>query len=112
MMESSLLLTVLILGVFFALARSSSRYPTRTISEFILFKAPFQLHGAWMCVVVVININMIAVQISPTDSGLQIAVAALSLVALTLLAIAAALAGDGWVAAVVCWALSGIAWNL
>jgi hypothetical protein len=111
-MVSSLVLSVLILAVFFTLVRSSSRYPTRTISEYVLLKAPFLLHGAWMCVVVVINVNMIVVQMSPTDSGLQIVVAALSLLVLTLSAIAASLAGDGWLAAVVCWTLGGIAWNL
>jgi hypothetical protein len=112
LMVSSLALTVVILALFFSLVRSSSRYPTRTMSEFLIFKAPFHLHGAWMCVVVVINVNMIVVQLAPTDSGLQIAIAALSLTVLTLWAIAGALAGDGWLAAVVCWAFAGIAWNL
>merc|ERR1719201_3267629 len=111
-MVSSLVLSVLILAVFFTLVRSSSRYPTRTISEYVLLKAPFHLHGAWMCVVVVINVNMIVVQMSPTDSGLQIVVAALSLVVLAVSAIAAALAGDGWLAVIMCWTFSGIAWNL
>lgn len=112
MMVGSLVLTVAILAIFFALVRSASRYPTRTISEFLIFKAPFHLHGAWMCVVVVLNVNMIVVQKSPTAIGLQMAVAVLSFMVLASLSIAGALAGDGWLAVIVCWAFSGIAWNL
>jgi hypothetical protein len=112
MMVSSLVLTAAIVVIFFALVRSLSRYPTQRISEFLIFKAPFYLHGAWICFVAVLNLNMIVVQTSPTNSRLQRSVAALSLVILPLAAIAASLAGDGWLAAVVCWTFYGIAWNL
>jgi len=111
-MITSLVLVLAILVAILALVRSSSRYPTRTLSEFVMFKAPFHLHGAWMCVVVVLNANMVVVRTSPTDGDLQIVVAALSFVALAGFAVAATLAGDGWLAAVVCWTFAGIAWNL
>ena len=82
------------------------------LAEFMIMKAPFFLHGAWMYVVVVLNVNLLVIQRFPTNSAFQLVTAAGSVALIAVSAALAAFSGDGWLPAIACWTFSGIAWRL
>ena len=73
------------------------------MSEFVVFRAPFGVHQAWMWVVVLLSINLVAVERSGGNRPLEIAVAAGSFCVLGAVAVRSVLR-EGWlIPAVVSW---------
>jgi hypothetical protein len=112
MMIWSLVMTTGILVALVMLLRSMERYRAQTISDYVILKAPFHLHFAWIFVVVVLNVNMIIVQRGADNSTIQVVHAVGSFVVLAVGASVAALRAYGWIPAVVSWTFWSIAWNL
>jgi hypothetical protein len=112
MLETSLVMVIGTLVALVLLERSSAKYPPRSMLEFVVFRAPFGVHQAWMWVVVLVGINLIAVERSGGNRPLEIAVAAGSFCVLGAVALHSVLR-EGWlIPAVVSWAFWSISDNI